>query len=178
MAPTSFEDHVDDDGILDKPIRIHARLTVGGDELMVDLSGRSRRVWGRAMNVVVDMPDGLLCADCFGRRTYCCESGCYRPVKIVAPAGLCAGGRAGARRDRIAIGHGLATALSAGCIRPCRSSCEQRITCPMSNATDHRSRLAVVFLSRSGRWYRALPVSDGRRRFRSACITMRTSRWR
>jgi N-methylhydantoinase B/oxoprolinase/acetone carboxylase alpha subunit len=41
-----FEDHVDDDGISDTPIRIHARLTVEGDGLTVDLSGCSPQVMG------------------------------------------------------------------------------------------------------------------------------------
>ena len=41
-----FEDSLDDDGITDAPIRIHAKLTVAGDEISVDLSGCSRQVTG------------------------------------------------------------------------------------------------------------------------------------
>ena len=41
-----FEDRIDDDGITDGPIRIHAKVTVAGDEMTVDLSGCSPQSMG------------------------------------------------------------------------------------------------------------------------------------
>src|SRR5579871_6433902 len=42
-----FEDFLDDDGIdVTKPVRIHARIIVNGDKLVVDLSGSDRAVPG------------------------------------------------------------------------------------------------------------------------------------
>src|SRR5215471_11427277 len=41
-----FEDHIDDDGISDQPLRIHARLTIEGEALTVDLSGCSKQAMG------------------------------------------------------------------------------------------------------------------------------------
>jgi N-methylhydantoinase B len=85
-----FEDFLDDDGIeLDRPVRIHARLTVRGDNLTVDLSGSSPEVHGpinatlgstsSAINFAV-----IACAD----RPIAPNAGCYRPVEIIAPEGL------------------------------------------------------------------------------------------
>src|SRR5882757_6817210 len=41
-----FEDRIDDDGITDKPIRIHAKVTVAADQMTVDLSGCSEQSMG------------------------------------------------------------------------------------------------------------------------------------
>ncbi len=85
-----FEDFLDDDGIeIDRPVRIHAKLTVRGDQLTVDLSGSSPEVHGpinatlgstsSAINFAV-----IACAD----RPIAPNAGCYRPVEIIAPEGL------------------------------------------------------------------------------------------
>jgi N-methylhydantoinase B len=85
-----FEDFLDDDGIeIDRPVRLHAKLTVSGDQLTVDLSGSSPEVHGpinatlgstsSAINFAV-----IACAD----RPIAPNAGCYRPVKIIAPEGL------------------------------------------------------------------------------------------
>lgn len=85
-----FEDHLDDDGVdAERPVRIHARVTVAGDELKVDLTGSSPEVHGpinatlgstgSAINFAV-----MACAD----RPIAPNAGCYRPVRIIAPEGL------------------------------------------------------------------------------------------
>ena len=86
----------------DRPVRVHARLTVAGDRLTVDLSGSSPEVHGpinatlgstsSAINFAV-----IACAD----RPIAPNAGCYRPVKIVAPEGLIVNARH-PRRWRIA----------------------------------------------------------------------------
>ncbi len=85
-----FEDFLDDDGVeFDRPVRIHAKLTVRGDKLIVDLSGSNPEVHGpinatlgstsSAINFAV-----IACAD----RAIAPNAGCYRPVEIIAPEGL------------------------------------------------------------------------------------------
>jgi N-methylhydantoinase B len=108
-----FEDSIDDDGVCDAPIRIHAKLTVSGDELTVDLSGCSRQSLGPSnatlastcstvFYVLMAMADAPIAAN----------AGCYRPVKIVAPPGLCVNASSPAPVvHRLAIGHRLATVL-------------------------------------------------------------------
>lgn len=41
-----FEDHLDDDGVTDEPIRIAAEVTIAGDRLSVDFAGTSDQVLG------------------------------------------------------------------------------------------------------------------------------------
>ncbi len=42
----AFEDHMDDDGITEKPLRIRVTVTVSGDSLHIDFSGSDRQVRG------------------------------------------------------------------------------------------------------------------------------------
>jgi N-methylhydantoinase B len=85
-----FEDFLDDDGItLDKPVRIHARVTVAGDRLVVDLSGSAPEAGG-PINATLGSSSSavyfavMAAAD----RPIAPNAGCYRPIEIVAPEGL------------------------------------------------------------------------------------------
>jgi N-methylhydantoinase B len=110
----AFEDFLDDDGIeTDKPVRIHAKVTIHGDSLTVDLSGSNPEVRGpinatlgsatSAINFAV-----IACAD----RPIMPNAGCYRPVTIVAPEGLIVNARHPAPvAHRIAPGHVLLNTL-------------------------------------------------------------------
>lgn len=108
-----FEDHVDDDGIMDTPIRIHARLTVEGDELTVDLSGCSPQVMGPSNATLSSTCSTVFYALIASADVpIAANAGCYRPVNIVAPPGLCVSAAVPAPVvHRIAIGHRLATVL-------------------------------------------------------------------
>jgi N-methylhydantoinase B/oxoprolinase/acetone carboxylase alpha subunit len=108
-----FEDHVDDDGISDTPIRIHARLTIEGDALTVDLSGCSPQVMGPSNATLSSTCSTVFYALIASADIpIAANAGCYRPVKIIAPPGLCVSAAAPAPVvHRIAIGHRLATVL-------------------------------------------------------------------
>ncbi len=108
-----FEDHVDDDGISDAPIRIHARLMIEGDELTVDLSGCSPQVMGPSNATLSSTCSTVFYALIASADVaIAANAGCYRPVKIIAPPGLCVSAAAPAPVvHRIAIGHRLATVL-------------------------------------------------------------------
>lgn len=83
-----FEDYLDDDGVVDEPVKITATITIAGDELSVDFTGTSKQVLGPlnarlsaakacvyyVVKAVVD-PDLPTCA------------GAYRPIHVHAPEG-------------------------------------------------------------------------------------------
>jgi N-methylhydantoinase B len=108
-----FEDQIDDDGITDQPIHIHARVTVAGDEMTVDLSGCSTQSLGPSNATLAST-----CSTVFYALMATADvpvpsnAGCYRPVKIIAPPGSCVNAAAPAPVvHRIAVGHRLATVL-------------------------------------------------------------------
>jgi N-methylhydantoinase B len=109
-----FEDFLDDDGInTESPVRIHATITVKGDELTVDLSGSSPEVTG-PINATLGSSSSAIhfavmaCAD----RPLMPNAGCYRPVTIIAPEGLIINARHPAPvAHRIAPGHVLLNVL-------------------------------------------------------------------
>ena len=41
-----FEDFIDDDGLTDTPIRIHAAIEIAGDTMVIDLSGSGPQALG------------------------------------------------------------------------------------------------------------------------------------
>ena len=85
-----FEDFLDDDGIdVTKPVRIHARITVSGDRLVVDLSGSDRAVPG-PINATLGSTSSTVyfAIVAAAGRLIVPNAGCYRPIEIVAPEGL------------------------------------------------------------------------------------------
>jgi N-methylhydantoinase B len=103
-----FEDFVDDDGIdRDKPLRIHARMTVRGEEIEIDLSGSSPQARG-PVNCTYNMMDSaVVCAVMMSVGSDIpANAGCYRPIAITAPEGLCVNARSPAPvANRMAVGH-------------------------------------------------------------------------
>jgi N-methylhydantoinase B len=108
-----FEDFVDDDGVEDKPIRIHARLTVQGDALEIDLSGSSPQAKG-PVNCTLNMSGAaVVCGVMMSiAGEVPANAGCYRPIRIVAPEGLVVNARAPAPvANRMAVGHRVVNAV-------------------------------------------------------------------
>jgi N-methylhydantoinase B len=108
-----FEDQIDDDGITDQPIHIHAKVIVAGEEMTVDLSGCSPQSLGPSNATLAST-----CSTVFYALMATADvpvpsnAGCYRPVKILAPPGSCVNAAAPAPVvHRIAVGHRLATVL-------------------------------------------------------------------
>jgi len=84
----SFEDYMEDDGIEAKPYKIHVDVHVQGEEVVVDYSGSDRQAkgpinavlsvaWSSAYNAILHLTDASIPKN----------SGCFRPIKIVAPGG-------------------------------------------------------------------------------------------
>ena len=108
-----FEDFLDDDGISDDRVRLHARITIAGEKMIVDLSGCSPQVPGPINATLASSGSAvyyavMACAD----RPIPSNAGCYRPVEIVAPEGSIVNARFPAPvAHRIAPGHRLVNVL-------------------------------------------------------------------
>jgi N-methylhydantoinase B len=110
------EDFLDDDGIeTDRPVRIHARITVTGDRMIVDLSGSAPEVRGPINATLASSSSAVyFAAVAAADRPIPANAGCYRPVEIVAPDGLIVSARHPAPvAHRIAPCHVLLNVLFA-----------------------------------------------------------------
>lgn len=108
-----FEDSLDDDGITDTPIRIHAKLIVKGDEITVDLSECSKQVTGPTNATLASTYSAVFYALMASADTpIASNAGCYRPVTLIAPPGLVVSAIDPAPVvHRVAITHRLSTVL-------------------------------------------------------------------
>ncbi|MGI9336295.1 MAG: hydantoinase B/oxoprolinase family protein [Gammaproteobacteria bacterium] len=84
----SFEDVVENDGIEDREYLIHVDVNVQGDEIVVDYTGTSEQArgpinatlgvtWSATYNGLLHLTDPSIPKN----------SGCFRPIKVVAPPG-------------------------------------------------------------------------------------------
>jgi len=115
-----FEDFLDDDGVSGEPVRLHARLTVAGDEIEVDLTGCADQQRGPvnctpAMSncavyyAIIAATDGAMPAN----------AGCYRPIRIRHREGSVTSCRPPAAvAHRVAVTHRLANVLFGALHKP------------------------------------------------------------
>ena len=84
----SFSDYLDDDGIVEKSVRIKARVSIKGNSVCVDFSGSSRQVDG-CVNAVyaVTVSCVFYVFRCLVDRAIPSNSGCMRSISINAPEG-------------------------------------------------------------------------------------------
>ena len=108
-----FEDFVDDDGITDQPVRLHAKVTVAGETVTVDLSGSAPQQTG-PVNCTLAMTN---CAVFYAVMASADvpvipNAGCYRPIRTIAPEGSVVNCRHPAPVvHRIAVTHRLVNTL-------------------------------------------------------------------
>ncbi|HEY0275440.1 MAG TPA: hydantoinase B/oxoprolinase family protein [Paenirhodobacter sp.] len=109
----SFEDFLDDDGIVPDPIRIHAVIDIHGDEMTIDLSGCGRQAAGPINATLASSASAIYYAVLsVADQPIAVNAGCYRPVSVVVPEGLIVNPRHPAPvANRIAVTHRLATTL-------------------------------------------------------------------
>ena len=109
----SFEDFLDDDGILPDPIRIHAVIEVKGEEMVVDLSGCGKQATGPINATVASSGSAVYYAVmAIADKEIPANAGCYRPVSLVVPEGLIVNPRHPAPvANRVAVAHRLATTM-------------------------------------------------------------------
>jgi N-methylhydantoinase B len=108
-----FEDFVDDDGITDRPIRIHAAVEINGEEMRIDLSGCDGAALGPVNATLASASSAVFYAIMAAAdQPIPANAGCYRPVTVVAPPGTVVNARAPAPvANRIVATHRLATTL-------------------------------------------------------------------
>jgi N-methylhydantoinase A len=110
-----YEDWLDDDGLTDAPIRIHAAVTISGEEMVVDLSGSGPQALGPINATLASSGSAvsyavMACAD----QPIPANAGCYRPVKVVAREGsIVHASHPAPVANRVAVTHRLATTLLA-----------------------------------------------------------------
>ncbi len=109
----TFEDVLDSDGLSEEPVRLHARLTIAGDSITVDLTGCADQQRGPinctpAMSncavyyALIAAADGAVPAN----------AGCYRPITIIHRPGSVTDCRPPASvAHRVAVTHRLANVL-------------------------------------------------------------------
>jgi N-methylhydantoinase B len=109
----SFEDFIDDDGIVPEPIRIHAEIEIKGEEMTVDLSKCGKQVSGPINATLASTGSGVYYAImAIADRNIPANAGCYRPVTVIAPEGLIVNPAHPAPvANRIAVTHRLATTM-------------------------------------------------------------------
>lgn len=109
----SFEDFLDDDGIVPDPIRIHAEIEIKGEEMTVDLSKCGKQVSGPINATLASTGSGIYYAImAIADRDIPANAGCYRPVTVIAPEGLIVNPAHPAPvANRIAVTHRLATTM-------------------------------------------------------------------
>ncbi len=108
-----FEDFIDDDGLTEQPIRIHAAIEVKGEEMVVDLSGSGPQALGPINATLASAGSAvayavMACADF----PIPANAGCGRPVRVVAREGSIVHATHPAPvANRIVVSHRLATTL-------------------------------------------------------------------
>jgi N-methylhydantoinase B/oxoprolinase/acetone carboxylase alpha subunit len=84
----SFEDFLDDDGIMDRPIRIRAALTLAGGEATVDFSGSDPQVAGGVnANRAVTVSAVMYCFRCLIPGDVPYNAGLMRPIRVITRPG-------------------------------------------------------------------------------------------
>ena len=108
-----FEDFIDDDGLTDTPIRIHAAIEISGDTMVVDLGGSGPQAIGPINATLASSGSAvsyavMACAD----QPIPANAGCTRPVTVLAREGSIVHARHPAPvANRVAVTHRLATTL-------------------------------------------------------------------
>jgi len=88
QGEASFEDALDDDGISEGTIPIRVRVRIRGDRIDVDFSGTANQVRGPVNAVfAVTASATFFAIRAFADPEIPPNSGCYRPIKIIAPEG-------------------------------------------------------------------------------------------
>jgi N-methylhydantoinase B len=106
-----FEDFLDNDGVTDEPVRIAVRVSIEGEEAMIDFTGSSAQVAGSVnANYAIAVSAAMYCFRCLIDAEIPYNAGLLRPIRIIAP-------------ERSVVNAGLPAAMAAGNVET-----SQRIT--------------------------------------------------
>jgi N-methylhydantoinase B/oxoprolinase/acetone carboxylase alpha subunit len=83
-----FEDSLDSDGIVDRPVKIAAKVTIHGDRATIDFTGSSPQVEGSVnANYAVAISATTYVFRCLVREDIPYTAGVMRPLEVIAPLG-------------------------------------------------------------------------------------------
>ena len=83
-----YTDHSDGDGVVDEPIKIQVALTINGSDISVDFSGsHPQTIGGMNCPLAVTYSSVQFAVKAAADPWNPANSGCYRPVTVVAPEG-------------------------------------------------------------------------------------------
>ena len=83
-----FEDFLDDDGFGSPPVRIHCRLTIRGDQAVVDYSGSApQQCGGVNANLSITVAATMYCFRCLIEDNVPFNAGLLRPIEIITKPG-------------------------------------------------------------------------------------------
>jgi N-methylhydantoinase B/oxoprolinase/acetone carboxylase alpha subunit len=84
-----FEDYLDGDGIVDRPVKIAAAVTIHGDRATIDFTGSDPQVEGSVnANYAVAVSAVTYVFRCLVREDIPYTAGVMRPLEVIAPSGL------------------------------------------------------------------------------------------
>jgi N-methylhydantoinase B len=84
----TYQDYLDDDGIVDRPIKIRASVERRGDRVRVDLTGSDPEVAGNVNAVyAVTLSSVLYCFRCLVPEDIPLNAGAADPIQVIAPEG-------------------------------------------------------------------------------------------
>ncbi|MBI3978875.1 MAG: hydantoinase B/oxoprolinase family protein [Chloroflexi bacterium] len=160
------QDYVDDDGLGSEPLLIRAQITVQGSDLTVDFAGSAPQTPG-PINCPIASTESLVYYVIISvlDPSVPANSGCYRPIRIVAPSGSIVNPRLpGAVVGRNVVAHRIATVM----LEALGQAIPERVPAAyygnsnvfiVSNRND-RGGLDVIFDIAVGGWG-ARPTKDG-----------------
>ncbi len=83
-----FTDHMEDDGVVDKPYKLHVTLTIRNSEMIVDFTGTDKQAVGPINANFAVTVSGVYNAIFHDTDPNIPKnSGCFRPIRIIAPEG-------------------------------------------------------------------------------------------
>jgi N-methylhydantoinase B/oxoprolinase/acetone carboxylase alpha subunit len=84
----TFEDRLDDDGFVERPVKIRARVRIQRGRAEIDFTGSAPQVEGSVnANYAITLSACLYCVRCLITEDVLYNAGVARPVRVVAPPG-------------------------------------------------------------------------------------------
>ena len=84
----TFEDALDDDGFVERPVKIRVRIRIDGDGAEIDFAGSAPQVQGSVnANYAITLSACLYCVRCLITEDVLYNAGVARPLRVLAPLG-------------------------------------------------------------------------------------------
>ncbi len=164
----AFVDYLDDDGIGDQPVRISVKITIRGDEALVDFTGSAPQVQG-SLNAVyaITLSAVNYVFRCLVGLDVPNNAGCLVPVKVIAPAGTVVNARppAAVAGGNVETSQRIVDALFGALAQACPERIPAASQGTMNNITiggwDSERKRPFTYYETIGGGMGARPDSDG-----------------